>query len=349
MQTALFLVDSPFQVLVATEYAVAEDLLANAELILFPTVKGPLRFDANVPLAQMKHVASLAPWGSVTSMPTELGTVGRRMRRKLTVARQLFHHRSVDRLVVGDIQKSYDLYLAALRPRRVVLLDDGLRTLQFEQNARKFNALDPWPLRRRMLGGGFDFLDPNSAFEIFTFTKVPGELRATANTFAWTSALITHQDIVDEAWIVGQPVVEYGLMSEDRYVAALCGQCRTSDRLERKYFVHHRETYEAAASRAEALGATVQDRRYPVELEAVVGQRAPRLVVGLTSTALVTMRFLLPEECDVRAANLPEEDLVDVPIKGPFVLAQAYVGQELEADRVARRAPQVNSGEDGRR
>jgi hypothetical protein len=212
----------------------------------------------------------------------------------------------VEQLVIGDPFSGLAQSLfATCRPRPLTLVDDGIAIMEF---ARRWAAAEPLirsnpdrpaggpqPLlgtardlvagtaRRRLLEGG-----------VRIFTALPVELpnvEVVPNAYAWTRSRFPEPKVRETADLVGNTLVEAGVVGPERYLAgvrALVTQHRVG-----RYVAHPKEGAEKLA-RVTGLGLEVVRPDLPLELMVRRGPVGARML-SFPDAVLHTLPLVLAE------------------------------------------------------
>lgn len=202
----------------------------------------------------------------------------------------------------GQIQT----WLTGPLPRRLVLVDDGLATVELARllagDRASIQRLGPGsnPVRRRLGLLAYDRLTRlagEGRLTLFTALPVRKELRAElaerggqvqANRFGWlaTQPLVDH--IREPVVVIGSAMVADGLVRPAPYLDWLAALARRSPV---RYYPHRRQTAELLSAIGR-LGIAVAGPGLPVEIR-LRGLQHPQRVLSLPSTALVLLRGIL--------------------------------------------------------
>lgn len=208
-------------------------------------------------------------------------------------------------------------WLAGPLPERLVLVDDGLATVELTRllagdRAPIARLENPGGAVRRRLGLlAYDRLARLAGagrLTLFTALPVRDELRVElaergghvmANRFGWlaTQPLVDHID--EPVVVIGSAMVADGYVRPAPYLDWLAALARRSPV---RYYPHRRQTPELLSAIVR-LGIEVAQPGLPVEVR-LRGLRPPQKVVSLPSTALVLLRGVL-SRTGVEVVGLP--------------------------------------------
>ena len=197
-------------------------------------------------------------------------------------------------------------WLAGPLPQRLVLVDDGLATVELT----RLLAGDRAPIARLETTGGagrsrlglmaYDRLARlagTGRLTLFTALPVRDELRielagrgghVQANRFGWLATQPVVDQIDQPVVVIGSAMVADGYVRPAPYLDWLADLGRRSPV---RYYPHRRQTPELLSAIAH-LGIDVAGPGLPVEVR-LRGLRAPQRVISLPSTALVLLRGIL--------------------------------------------------------
>jgi hypothetical protein len=225
---------------------------------------------------------------------------------------QLSFPRRVDMCAVGDgFSGVVQWWLVAQRPERVVVVDDGLATIEM----MRLLAL-PWAAltraravarSRHRIGRWFlgllaahtvRIVARNGGVDVFTAMPIPADLasavraqgiRLHIHDFRWLRAQPSPPVPHEPTIVIGSSLVSDGLVRRHAYLDWLVA---TADEGPVAYFPHRREDLNAMAGITSNPNFRVVSRGVPVEL-CLRGLGDGHRVVSLPSTAAVSLRLLL--------------------------------------------------------
>ncbi len=218
----------------------------------------------------------------------------------------------------GQVQRA----LLAGRPRRLVVVDDGLATLHL---LRLLGRRRPAPLERarvrstlprRALGlaAALRLRAAARAGRVTVFTMLPlpaplvraaaaAGVRVAAHDFPWLRSLPEGSAPPENRVVLGTAMVRDGLLHAEPYLAWVAGQAREEPVV---YHPHRREDARTLDPLRAHPRVRVAPQELPVEL-ALRGLRARHRVVSLPSTAVTSLRVLLARRgTAVDAVPVPE-------------------------------------------
>jgi len=224
--------------------------------------------------------------------------------------------------VVGDAFSGLFQATAPLRrPRHVVLVDDGLATLELVRllvrGAPLVRIGRPASAPRRLLGAlagrRLRALAAAGRVTLFTALPLPPELRdglraqgfdVRHNRFGWLAAQPADEVIPEPTVVVGTGMVADGLIDAQRYVGWIRSLAAEG---ELRYLPHRRQTSELLATLAAIDGVTVDAPGAPVEIR-LRGLRRGQRVVSLPSTSTILLTTIIsPLGVPVTALDVPAD------------------------------------------
>jgi hypothetical protein len=290
---ALALVESPAQFLHALEYGHARSR-ALAVVVLAPKrARDVTQLRAMAQLATDQGVLStwLDPRASVGGAIDALA-------RLIPLRPRL--------LVVGDpFSGLVQGLLPTMRPRRVVVVDDGSSTIDFAHRVvagrplTRWASRQAWPRRAarvplswyagRLLSGRVDL-------EIFTVMPVgrtpsAGRVTVTDHAYEWTRSHFGPPVVRPSVDVVGSSLVESSVVLAEPYIEAVCQAAGPGGAGggAGRYFAHRRENPAKLRAIAERSGLCVVQADLPVEVALRQGEVAANVKCFPSSTA-----FTLP-------------------------------------------------------
>lgn len=300
--TARFVIESPFQLMMAEE-ARQQLGIHDAELVvLWPSGRDSIE--------SIKDVLGTMSWSRVIDggRRTRTGHLGR-----ARLVRQL-GRRPQERLFIGDYLSPYMRHLAMTQPLGSVhLLDDGRGTIAVHrarvggttQRPPRFAA--GWRRRAalrllRIRSGDVPALD---YFTIFDLSTSPPD-SVTPNHLDHLKSRVETSRVVDQHLILGAPFCERGMMLEDRYLAIL--EAISASENAGGTYRPHRDESPAKVERIRSFGMTVASSGSTVESELISAHEVPARVTTFFSTASFTLWKLFGDVIDVGSYALEEDD-----------------------------------------
>lgn len=215
-----------------------------------------------------------------------------------------------DHWLVGDgFSGQFRLAAAVLRPKRITLLDDGLKTLPLCDaltghapyarpgiaEGRLTRTVAPFALDLARLRAAAGNLDVFTAFDLGAARiDALADLGASVegHAFAWLRGTrptsLTRDGMEHERIVLGSAAVVDGLMPLPEYVSWVAGQAAGGA----LYLPHRRESLDQIAAVASSADVAVVQKHLPIEV-VLAGTDRPRDIVSLPSSAVVTLRLVL--------------------------------------------------------
>jgi len=275
-------VESPFQLLSAVEWAHA----AGRRISIAMRLSGPqMEKTAAELLRRGAPVDEITPWVGIP-------------RSKLSDDKEW---------LIGDgFSGQFRMVASVLKPKRIVLLDDGANTLALADA-----LLDRTPFRRprrtegrltRFLGDvarhRMQTLAGHEALELFTVFPL-GEQRVEAlsargirtlrHDFGWTRDAASPIDLPSDRILLGSARPTDGLVTVPDYLRWVSTQAQEAPVV---YLPHRRELPDVLAALRNMAGVEVLETGLPVEL-VLAGIHRPLEFVTLQSSAATTLELLL--------------------------------------------------------
>lgn len=255
------------------------------------------------------------------------GTPGERAGSLLALAAAAL---AAGRVMLGSLHQRPFLLAAALARRRLVLLDDG--SLTETTTARRAAGVPA----RSWLGRRID-ARPLVVFSIYSPAMKAGDELVRNRLTHLRSLYDGPLRPVDEAWVAGQPFVELGMMSRERYRDLVLPFVRRmrGEGLAVVYVPHPRESEAAAAGACRDLGVPQRRLEGPIELEVLAGGLAPRAVFSISSSLLDTLPLLREESLPALALWSAPVDAAALDDSPPSLLGRLRALQARGDLRVA--------------
>lgn len=118
-------------------------------------------------------------------------------------------------------------------------------------------------------------------------------IRRTANDWHWLRSRFRDKPVSTESMIVGQPLVEIGMVSRRGYTQAVAEVASRATAGSAIYIPHRREEISVVAEFAKEMGVSVALPDLPLELWLAAQPHVPAEVFGFSSSALIHVETLL--------------------------------------------------------
>lgn len=295
-----FVVESPFQILSATEarhfFALSDD---DVELVVLVPAEPNSRL-------QVQRAVEFTRWSRVRTLPPR-GLANQPLR--LHGVRKLANEKG--RIFwIGNYGSLLMHQLWTTEPCR--LLDDGAGTIAVNDmrlRGQRGQTMSGFSWRDRAKRSavrvfGLDRPEPTRVdfFTMYDLDTAPLD-RCTHHDFPWLRNRFTARPIGEHSLFLGSSIVEFstlGTAEWARLVDKACHHVGTST----SYLPHRRESSATLKALAQA-GVTLSQLQGPVEIDLAEAEALPRVVAGFFSTAFHVLARLLPPEVELRAFRLP--------------------------------------------
>ncbi|MCP5028174.1 MAG: hypothetical protein GY929_18000 [Actinomycetia bacterium] len=300
-----FVVESPFQLLMATEARAQLGAGWDHELVLlWPSAERARR--------TIEDVLDDSEWSTVVDGGVR-STVGHPGRARLirSLARE-----PADHLFIGDYLSPYMRHLALSQRSGVVhLLDDGRGTINTLRLRSDPTGAHPRPDSRRLskralirlLGLRNGRVPALDYFTIFDLDPLAPDT-VTPNGLFELKSQVAEAEVVDEHLFLGSAFAERGMMTEDRYVNLLTAIMASS--AHPLAYRPHRDEALGKLARLEAASIEVVSGSATVELALARSGRLPAAVSSFFSSASFTLWRLFGDRIDVGSYALTADDFV---------------------------------------
>ena len=338
----LFLVESPFQLICATEAVRVVRPDERAVLIVVKRVRHNLRNSD-----QIAKLLERFDWPDVRFLDlSEKSRIGRQWsiwRYLSALGKELGEPPSA--VFLGEYRADVmHMFATVLAARESWLLDDGASTLRLRGD------LDPgWdladfakpfgPVKRlgaHLLYPGKTRSPRDQKRFLFTaFHELFDDPRVVPNRFDLVSSFSFRKTGAGLQVVIGQKLSENGICSQEAELHAL--RRMTSDVRTRGaqavYFAHRGDSSEKLRRIEEELGVTIYRPETPVEIEFITTDRPLASIAGFYSTALFSLRVLFPD-VPVTAYRIAEHEIDDFyrPGLGEVYQALADAGISIAPD-----------------
>lgn len=226
------------------------------------------------------------------------------LRNQIATMRRVLRARPlVERLVIGDSTQFLNLLInRVLRPRSVVMVDDGASTLSRAPfiadrtlHLRRKNLAPKSPLLGRLkawLG-----LEPTYLYraDFFTFYDLAkfGLHGSRRNTLAFCRSCLAQKPLSDETWFIGSNFRGDLLLDPASYDGLVERLAEFEDLSRVVYIPHRKEPDDYLATLAARHGFTVRRFEAMVELEVLKAAALPARIISFGSSAVNTLHELI--------------------------------------------------------
>lgn len=179
-----------------------------------------------------------------------------------------------DEVYFGSFFSGFFRILARhIRSKKTFYLDDGMATLLAQRSMKAGGAKD--------------------LFTFFNIEPLPGQ-EVIMHGFEGLKKKIGYSR-GNEAYFIGQPLVDYGYLNVDEYCACVKDAVRKVCGGD-LYYVPHRHESEAMQSRISGIdGVSLREVATPIELYFISSGIYPRFIFSFSSTALVSIKLIYPD------------------------------------------------------
>lgn len=181
--------------------------------------------------------------------------------------------KNYSKIFIGNFESSFfKLITKAVDKKRIILLDDGAKTLSIQNKFSNNYSMDFF---------SFFNLTPYSNQKIFH------------NDFSELRKKILNYQFEDKIILLGSKFAEVGLLTEEKYINCIENISNYFKNQGIIYVVHRGENLNKLEKLKKSLpNIIIEELDYPVELYGFNKLKIPKLVVSFHSTALFTMRVI---------------------------------------------------------
>lgn len=275
-------VQNGLQILQARQL-LGDDDFSRSHLTLLPTTSNPLHVDELMRLA--RRFGHPGPdW-----MPARPRGLAERL-RAMRVLRRLRSESRADIVVVGGFDRVHAPF-HRLDAVSVHVVSDGLKEVAppggTAANVSRGSLVGRFLWHRLLRWSNLSPEERSAAQRRATMHSLLG---ATESSLLDTLDVLD-QPLVDQSWIIGQPLVEGGYCTADRYTS-LVGSLVSQAAHDVLYRPHPREDPQVVRALCDRLGIVHRRSVVPLELECA-SDVCPREILGFFSTALLTVPALV--------------------------------------------------------
>lgn len=191
------------------------------------------------------------------------------------------------RLMLGSLHQRPFLVAALLARHQLVMLDDGAGTEEIAAHRR--GGLGSKTVLRRLAERR-----PFLWFSIYSPQLIQGDSMVENRLEHVRSLYSGETSLIDEAWVVGAPFIDRGMMPYRQYIESIRRFLvpATQANLDVRYIPHPRESDESAQSVCSELGLDLVRLSAPIELEVLRRRQLPRMVFSVASSVFDTLPLL---------------------------------------------------------
>ncbi len=300
---SLFLVRTPLQFLISVE--AKEHFGVNAEssyLVLFT--------DFLPSLNQIQNNLDVSNWGGFTNLFYAIRKKGgikvvfQKLLGFFKLILLLRKFRNVENIFVGHIDDVWmRFFLRRIKAKKIILLEDGVATLQIAMRRLNTNNLHYFPGQAKIVKNGFfkntvfeDYILGNQDIILPSITFFTAYEKIQINSFDNVEANTFHylysnrnktQEIINEVWFVGQPLVERKLVSKNDFIEMLNTiKTKYGDKYDYCYIIHRSEKYPEFIN---DLGFKVISFENPLEIVVTRSKEIPAIIGSVNSAALMNI------------------------------------------------------------
>lgn len=284
----IFIVDSPFQLMCATE---ASNYFKSENNYLIIRETGEIRNQE-----QIDKILQYFPWDNIITVKYDKYT----QFFKFLILVVKFKFYRVDKLFIGEFRSDIMwIFINNLQLDSVFLLDDGSHTIDVQNNS--FMNLDKINNNINKLKKNIVklFLLKNidrkvlDLFTIYDFEKKYYGQRIIKNEFSFLQTRMLHQKRVEKdniVYFIGSNMVENGMLDKEYFFSIMkkIKNYYTTKNLKLMYIPHRREDH----IKLKNLDIELEYFNLPIELEFLVTGKKPVHIASFASTALYTLKAL---------------------------------------------------------
>ncbi|OFX37855.1 MAG: hypothetical protein A2X08_06070 [Bacteroidetes bacterium GWA2_32_17] len=214
-------------------------------------------------------------------------------------------------LIIGNYTGLLTNYvLQNFKTKEVIVVDDGLGTLKIAKYRKReiqTNINHFWfhdknkPIIRKLFGIR-NIVHPNITFFSIYNIKVPVNDTLLLNKFDFLKS-DQKFEISDNVYIIGQPVVEVGIIDINSYLNYL-RKITDNYNSNTVFYIPHRRENENNLNRINKL-CTIKQFNVPVELALTNEKMLPKRIIGFTSSALLNLKKIFNHLVIVESYFLP--------------------------------------------
>jgi len=205
-----------------------------------------------------------------------------------------FNEKTFDQIIIGNyFTRLHRLFVNYYKPKKIVIVDDGLITLKLDQeiNSKKFkNPYGGSILIDKILG-----ITNSFKFELFTIFKLKSNsnFNVVKNNLFYLKKTLIDVCLQKTIIIIGQPLIEKNFTEKPIYLNYLKKIKNKFDGYKVLYFPSRKESENNIEQIKNTLGFEVIAPEVNIELYLIKYKIFPEQIIGISSTALLTLSLIL--------------------------------------------------------
>lgn len=315
----LVLIASPFQLLCAIEFLLANDDLED----LWVYYQGDISARASKQLKGLAEIFGINNYFRANIVNS--GSLEERIGSYIGVYNECKRH-AFEYVLIGDVRQQWMQDIAcALDCHNTIVVDDGAAILPVYDHLLShngcrlpvslFQASNERKKLAQKIKANLGLVLKNKPIQLFSLYGFDNKQKYPRNDFSKIRAEFFKGEelkVSEEIHFLGSPYVEKGLLEEEVYFDFIeCMIKNHEDSSSFVYFPHREENLKKKSACLKSMGVHLKETPFPYEIEALNGMKAGRFVYGMHSTCLFSLRLLYGNAIDLLCFKVPGKRLIE--------------------------------------
>ena len=205
-------------------------------------------------------------------------------------------YHKINKIIIGNFFTDTFLYLVnKIVYKELIVLDDGINSFEIPKHLKENSRISPQSDLKLFFHKLFR-IDISYPINIKLFTifdiKQSDQISIIKNNFTNIISKINTNQFDDSAYIIGQPFVELNFLSKEAYDLILYKALKSINKKHIYYIPSRKETKKNIQNIENRHDIKALIINYPLEVFFLMNP-SPDLVIGFTSTALITLNKII--------------------------------------------------------
>lgn len=245
----------------------------------------------------------------------------RQFQRRAALDNIMKAYQEVDTLFLGNYLIGHMRHFAnKIKYKKLVALDDGTDTLRINElritnitNISNKQKVSIWKTFKGYMRQRYIEWDSSEASSIIFFSTYDLNVRKgdilIKNNFLYLKSQLQSQQVNDEVYFLGQPLVEDGYITNKCFYRYLSGIKFYFKNQKIVYLPHKRESEESVSQICENFDFQVRKFKVPIEINLLNAKQRPIILASFFSSALDNCRLIFGDILTIKVFYIREDDL----------------------------------------
>lgn len=207
-----------------------------------------------------------------------------------------YRYNKINKIIIGNFFTDTFLYLVnKIDYKELIVLDDGINSFEIPKHLKENSRISPQSylkiLFHKLFRINISYPKNIKLFTIFDI-KQSDRISIIKNNFTNIIAKVNTNQFNDSAYIIGQPFVELNFLSKESYDLILYNALKSINKKHIYYIPSRKETKKNIQNIENRHNIKALIINYPLEVFFLLNSK-PDLVIGFTSTALITLNKII--------------------------------------------------------